>query len=118
MPGPVVLPIPEQSVPLTGEGIQQLLAHGRENPAAVASVVAQLQSNPRATISALFNLSAAQQTALDQMSDAQLAARLGPQIQALQTGHLTGWAFEPPNMEPNPALKGSGSCNCFGNVTQ
>jgi hypothetical protein len=118
LPLPVVLPVPERSVPLTNEGVQQLLTHGRENPSAVTSVVAQLRSNPRATITALFSLSATQQAALEQMSDAELTARLAPSIQALQAGQLTGWAFEPPNMEPEPeAIKGGGSCNCWGNVS-
>jgi hypothetical protein len=111
----IVLPLPERSVSLTNGGVQQLLAQARENPSVVSSVLAQLQSNPRAAITTLFNLSAVQQELLAQMSDAELAGRLGPAIQALQAGNLTGWSFSPPNMEPAVL---EGGCNCFGKYTQ
>jgi len=115
MAEPMILPLPERSVSLTNNGVQALLAQARENPAVVSSVLAQLQSNPRATITALFDLSPVQQELLAQMPDAELAGRVGPAIQALEAGNLTGWSFSPPNMEPAVL---EGGCNCFGKYTQ
>ena len=69
-------PLPFPSVPLEDQGVQALLALGRLNPSFAAAVVAQLESNPRQTISRLFNLTPAQQDAIDSSPDVELAARI------------------------------------------
>jgi hypothetical protein len=99
------LPLPPHSASLDSQGLQQLLATAREDPSIVATVIEQLQSDPKGTVAALFNLTPAQQEAVTNTPDADFAARVAPAIQALQEGQLDGWVFDPGTVDPAVAIK-------------
>lgn len=106
---PVGVPIPQQSAPFNNEGLQQLLALGQENPAGVATAIEMLQSDPKAALSSLFRLTPSQQATIDATSEAVVAERVAPAIQALQSGQLTGWVLDPGVPEPDVL---GGDCTC------
>jgi hypothetical protein len=87
--------LPAYSVPLSTQGLEELLAQARADPAIAERACKELQDDPRRTILVLFDLTPVQRQAIEAATMAALRARVAPVIEAIKAGQLADWEYNP-----------------------